>query len=66
MNQKTYCGISATIFAVVALAHLIRLFNGWSVEIDATTVPMLVSWLGFIGPGTLAVWGFREARKPAD
>ena len=63
MNQKTYCGITATVFTIVALAHLTRVFNGWSVEIDTMTVPMLVSWLGFIGPGALAVWGFREARK---
>ena len=63
MNNRTYCGITATVFTIVAFAHLIRLINGWSVEIDATTVPMLVSWLGFIGPGALAVWGFREVRK---
>lgn len=63
MNKMTYCGISATLFTIVALAHLTRLINGWSVEIDAMTVPMLASWLGFIGPGALAVWGFREALK---
>ncbi len=63
MNQKTYCGVSAMLFTVVALAHLTRLFYGWSVEIEATAIPMLVSWVGFIGPGALAVWGFREVRK---
>ena len=63
MNQRTYCGVSAAIFAVVALAHLTRLINGWSVEIDTMNVPMLASWLGLIIPGSLAVWGFREARR---
>jgi len=63
MNHRTYCGVSAAIFGVVALAHLTRLFNGWSVEIDTMTVPMLASWLGLIIPGSLAIWGFREARK---
>jgi hypothetical protein len=63
MNKMTYCGVSATLFSVVALAHLTRLFNGWSVEIDTMTVPMLASWLGLIIPGSLAVWGFRQARK---
>jgi hypothetical protein len=63
MNKVTYCGVSAAIFTFVALAHLTRLFNGWSVEIDTMTVPMLASWLGLIIPGSLAVWGFREARK---
>ncbi len=63
MNIKTYCGVSATLFTIVALAHLTRLFYGWPVEIEATTIPMLVSWVGFIGPGALAAWGFREVRK---
>ncbi len=63
MNHGTYCVVSAAIFSVVALAHLTRLFNGWSVEIDTMTVPMLASWLGLIIPGSLAVWGFREVRK---
>ena len=63
MNIKTYCGVSATLFTIVALAHLTRLFYGWPVEIEAVTIPMLVSWLGFIGPGALAAWGFRESRK---
>ncbi len=63
MNHRTYCGVSATLFSVVALAHLTRLLNGWSIEIDTMTVPMLASWLGLIIPGSLAAWGFREARK---
>ncbi len=63
MNIKTYCGVSATLFTIVALAHLTRLFYGWPVEIEATTIPMLVSWMGFIGPGVLAAWGFREVRR---
>jgi hypothetical protein len=63
MNHRTYCGVSATLFTVVALAHLTRLINGWSIEIDTLTVPMLASWFGLIGPGVLAVWGFREVRK---
>ena len=63
MNHRTYCVVSAAIFSVVALAHLTRLFNGWPVEIDTMTVPMLASWLGLIIAGSLAVWGFREARK---
>ena len=63
MNHKTYCAVSATLFAVVALAHLVRLLNSWLVEINATAIPMGVSWVGFIVPAALAVWGFREVRK---
>ena len=62
MNTKSYCGISAMLFSVVALAHLTRLINGWMIQIDDMTIPMLVSWVGLAGPGFLAVWGFRSFR----
>jgi len=63
MHHRAYCGISATLFTVVALAHLMRLVNGWSFEIETFVVPMWVSLIGLLGPGTLAVWGYREANK---
>jgi len=66
MNQRKYCGVSATLFTVVALAHLTRLLSGWSFEIDAVVIPMFVSVTGFLGPGALAVWGFREANKSPE
>ena len=62
MNHKTYCGVSALLFTVVALAHLTRLAYGWPVQVDNAVVPMLVSWVGLAVPGVLAVWGFRAFR----
>jgi len=61
MNPKTYCYVSATIFSVVGLAHLLRLVNGWPVEVGATSIPLFLSWFGLLGPGFLATWGFRSA-----
>ncbi|MGI9260530.1 MAG: hypothetical protein ACR2QR_00770 [Woeseiaceae bacterium] len=63
MHHRAYCAISATLFTVVALAHCMRLVNGWSFEIEAFAVPMWVSLMGLVGPGALAVWGYREASK---
>jgi len=63
MNHRAYCAVSATLFTLVALAHLARLSNGWSVEIETAVVPMLVSWIGFIATASLAVWGFRKVRE---
>jgi len=40
MNHKTYCAVSATLFAVVPLAHLVRLLNGWLVEKSADGVKL--------------------------
>lgn len=62
MDKKTYCGVSAVLFTIVALAHLSRLINGWPVQVDDMEIPMLVSWIGMAGPGLLAVWGFRSFR----
>ncbi len=63
MNFRAYCGVSAILFSVVALAHLTRLFYGWSVQVDDVVVPMFVSWIGSIVPGALALWGFSETRR---
>ena len=59
MNQKNYCLISGILFALVAIAHLLRILNGTSVLVDDYAVPMLVSWVGLIVPGFLALWAFR-------
>ncbi len=63
MNHRKYCRVSATLFTVVALAHLTRLLNGWTFEIETVVIPMYVSVLGLLGPGALAFWGFREANR---
>jgi hypothetical protein len=47
---------------MVALAHLLRILYGMSVQIDEFDVPMLVSWIGLIVPASLAVWAFRINR----
>ena len=43
-----YAVISALVFAVVAVAHLIRLVNRWAVQLGPYSVPMSVSWIGLV------------------
>jgi hypothetical protein len=62
MSCKSYCIISGALFCLVAIVHLLRVGNDVAVVIDGYPLPMLASWLGFIIPGTLAVWAFRLAR----
>jgi hypothetical protein len=62
MNIRAYSKISGTIFTLVSLAHLMRLFYGWPAEVDGLAVPMFASWMGFLVPGGLAIWGFRASR----
>jgi hypothetical protein len=53
-----YPAVSAVIFTLVALAHLVRLINRWTVEIGPYDVSMAVSWVGLIVAALLAIWGF--------
>ena len=62
MAHKNYCVVSGVLFALVALAHLLRIVNDVSILLDGNAVPMYVSWIGFIVPAALALWAFRLSR----
>ena len=55
-----YAAVSALIFSVVAVVHLVRLSKGWSVQIGTLSVPMSASWFGLVVSGLLAIWGFLQ------
>lgn len=61
MGYKKYCMASCALFSLVALAHLLRIIYGISVQVDDYTVPMFASWIGFVVPAGLAFWAFRLA-----
>jgi len=63
MEHKNYCTISSVLFSLVALAHLLRIVNGMSIQVDEYAVPMFVSWVGLVIPASLAVWAFRINRE---
>jgi hypothetical protein len=63
MTEKTFAAIVAVIFALVALLHLLRLVLGWSIVIDAWTVPMWLSWIGLVVAGGLSYYGARLAMR---
>ena len=58
-KRHPYLLVSASIFAVVAVAHLLRLVNGWTILVDAWQVPMWVSWPGLVLPALLCAWALR-------
>ncbi len=66
MKQLVYCYVSALLFTVVAIAHFIRLINGWSVQINGTDIPLTVSWFGVAIPAILAFWGYQTAKHAGD
>ena len=63
MDQRAYNTVSAVIFLIVALAHLLRAVAGWAVQIGAFDIPIWISWLGFVVAGALAYFGFRHSGR---
>lgn len=51
------------LLSVVAVLHLLRLVLQVEVTAGSAVVPMWVSVFGVLGPGLLALWLWREARK---
>lgn len=62
MSQRSFLLVSAIVFTLVFLLHMLRLFYGWSAMIGGWTVPIWVSWIGAVLSGFLALEGFRLRR----
>jgi hypothetical protein len=60
---KSYIAISAIIFALVAVVHLVRIVQGWQVQLGDTGVAMSVSWVALIVSAALAAWGASLLRR---
>jgi hypothetical protein len=60
--NRTYMTVTATLFLVVAIIHLLRIIFGWSVEIGGLSIPFWASWLGVLVAGALAYLGFTQSR----
>ncbi len=54
--QKAALNTSAAVFAVVAVAHVVRLITGFEIVVDGVIVPVWVSFLGALIAALLAVW----------
>jgi hypothetical protein len=60
---KVYIAISAIIFALVAVGHIVRLVAGWQVQLGAMDVPIYVSWIALVVSVVLFVWGGMLLRR---
>ncbi len=63
ISQKTFLGVSGTVFGIVAILHLARIFYGWPAQIGSFVVPAWISWLSLLVAGYLAVTAFILLRK---
>ena len=60
MQQKTYNIVTAVLFLVVALLHLLRIILDWPAQIGGLSIPLWASWLALIVAAALAYLGFRQ------
>jgi hypothetical protein len=63
MKTKPYLIVSALIFTMVALVHLMRLAQGWPVMMGSLSVPFWISAIAFLISGGVAIWGFSLVRR---
>jgi TRAP-type C4-dicarboxylate transport system permease small subunit len=54
--------VSATLFLVIGIVHLLRIIFGWQAEIGGLSIPFWVSWLALPVTGALAYFGFMQNR----
>jgi hypothetical protein len=59
MKPKPYVLVTAAIFTVVALLHLIRLIFGWSIVVAGWHVPLWFSWLAIVVLAVLISYAVR-------
>ena len=60
---RSYVAISALIFALVAVVHIVRLVQGWQIQVGLNDIPMSLSWIGLAVAAALAVWGAMILRR---
>jgi hypothetical protein len=60
LAQATYNWITAALFLIIAVVHLLRVIFGWPAQIGDLGIPQWVSWLALVVTGALAWYGFRQ------
>ncbi len=64
--MRRYELVSGLFLSLVALLQLVRFIRGWPVVVAGAEIPVWVSAIAFLVAGSLALWGFRSARRHAE
>jgi hypothetical protein len=60
MVYKTYARVTAVIFGIIAVLHLLRLIFTWEAQIGGWLVPVWLSVVAVIVAGWLFIAGLRQ------
>ena len=63
MTAKSFSGLAAAIFLLVALVQLARAALGWPVLVNGYDIPVWASWIAFVIASGLSFLGFRAAGR---
>ncbi len=55
--------VSTVIFAIVAVAHLIRFMMGWPAILGTWDVPLSASLVAVLVSASVAIWGIALMRR---
>ena len=61
--MKPFSTITAALLILIALLHVLRIWQGWIVTVDGIAVPLWASAVGFVVASVLAIGLWRETRK---
>lgn len=59
MNAVTFSRLAGSIFLLIALLHVYRLFSYFPILVGSFSVPQGASWAGLVLAGGLAFLGLR-------
>jgi hypothetical protein len=63
LKTKAYLMVSTVIFAIVAVAHLIRFMMGWPAILGTWDVPLSASLVAVLVSASVAIWGIALMRR---
>ena len=63
MTQKNYNTITGCLFIIIAIVHLWRAVTATSITFGQTSIPVWLSWVGFVLLLVIGSYGLKHGRK---
>ncbi len=63
MPVRIYTSLTATLFLIIFVLHLLRLIFSWPANFAGFDVPMWLSWVAMIVAAYISAVGFRHSGK---